>query len=770
MKFIQFASKPRRIASHVCLRLLVVSLAGLLLALAAPASRAETTLTCTSVSPGGNWSATATWDCGRVPAAGDAVVIAAGHTVTIDTDTAALASLTVDGVLQFDATGVGRTATVNGDITVNSGDSLTVASSGVATTHSLIVGGNLSNAGTLDARPTSSNVIDVTFNKSGDQTITNTGTLTFNKVVLSKGSAANRVLASGNISVGGGAADFDPANGTWEQTSGTLSKSSGNIDVASSGGLAFTGSGGLSLAVNASLISAGTLTVNTSGTVAVGRGANRIEISGGTATFSAGTIDIGGRLTLSSGSVTIDGATILVDPQKASSLGGTNDVFSAAGAASVTMSGGSITIVDPNANADTGAEIALTAGTGAKTFSGGTIYLGDGVSSSAGGDAFEIDTGGVSLANLTVRNQQGGAGRTVQLINNALSLSGSLVIESGGALDANGQNISLHGDWTNSGTFTAGTGTVTFAGSATQTIGGAATTAFNNLTVNSSATVIVPLSNQPTVEAALTNNGNLQQSRTVGGSTTPFLWITNAGATVSKYFGMDLTGTSLGSTTVTISGHQTTCPHVAAGSYPVQRCYLVIPGAAGSAAPAVFYYEYSELQTAKGQDPANLYVWKDNGDGSWTKITPSARSACTGGIQCSVTVSSLALSGGANRFVLAQYNPQAVTLENFTAMPGPAGVELVWETASELDCLGFNLYRRDAAADWRRLNPEPIPCQSPGAALAHTYHWSDQDVAPGQTYAYRLENIALDGSSHIVAESTVSTPAKQFALWLPLAF
>ncbi|NOX63085.1 MAG: hypothetical protein GXP42_14250 [Chloroflexi bacterium] len=731
-------------------------------------TRAETSLTCTSASPSGNWSAAATWDCGRVPAAGDAVVIAAGHTVTIDTDTAALASLTIDGVLQFDATGIGRTVTVNGDITVNSGDSLTVSTSGTATTHSLIVGGDISNAGVFDARPASSYVFDVTFNKAGDQTINNTGTLTFNKVILSKGSVANRVLASGNITVGGGAADFDPAIGTWEQTSGTLSKSGGNIDVASTGGLAFTGSGGLNLAVNASLISAGNLTINTTGTVAVGRGANRLEISGGTATLSAGTIDIGGRLRLGGGSTTIDGATILIDPQKTSALGGTNDVFSAAGAANITMSGGSITIVDPNANADTGAEIALTAGTGVKTFSGGTIYLGDGVSASAGGDAFEIDSDGVSLANLTIRNQQGGAGRTVQLLNSALSLSGSLTIESGGALDANGQNMSLHGDWTNDGSFTAGAGTVTFAGSAAQIIAGSVSTAFNNLAVNSSATVSVPLANQPTVEGTLTNNGNLRQTRTVGASTTPFLWLTNATASISKYFGMDLAGSSLGSTTVTISGHHSACPNVANGSYPVQRCYLVAPGSAGTVGPVVFYYEYSELQTAKGQDPAKLFVWKDNGDGSWTKITPSARSACSGGIQCSVSVNSLTLSSGSNRFVLAQYNPQSVTLENFTAIAHPEGVELVWETVSELDCLGFNLDRRKPTGEWRRLNPEPILCQSPGAAQAHTYRWLDDAVAPGQTYFYRLTHIGLDGVRQIVGEVEVSTISRSIFLWLPL--
>lgn len=725
--------------------------------------------TCTSAATG-NWSAVATWDCGHVPTTGDTVVIASGHTITVDADTATLSSLTVAGTLQFDSTGVGRTLSVTGNLTVNSGGVLDIGTTGSSTIHSMLLGGDLSNAGTFDAEPVGTHVIEITFNKTGDQNVSNTGTMTFNKITMSKGSVSNRVIASGDMTVGSGAADFDPTDGTWEQTSGILSKSGGNIDVSATGGLVFSGSGSLDMAVNASLITNGILTVNTSGSVSIGHGNNRLEVSNGTAAFTAGTINIGGRLTLDGGSTVIDGADIRIDPQGSNSLTGSNDVFSATGTATVTMSSGSLTIVDPNANVDNGQEINLTAGSGTKSLTGGVIYLGDGVSNSAGGDAFEIDSGGISLANLTINDQKGGANRTVQLVSSALSLSDSLTIASGGTLDANGQNINLQGDCTNNGAFTSSTGTVTFDGTATQTIGGTIATAFNDLSINNGATVIVPSASQPTVEGAVTNNGTLQQTRTIGSTATSFLYLQNQGSNADKYRGIDLSGLSVDAT-VSVAGHQSTCPRVSANSYPVQRCYTISPNV-GGAATTVFYYEYSELQAAKGQDPATLYVWQDNGDGSWTKVTPDSRSTCASGdVGCSVAVNSLSLGAGNNQYVLAHYDPQSVQLEYFSAVAQRGFVLISWQTVSELNHFGFNLYRRQAPGDvWQRLNANLILSPSPGSPEGRFYRWNDAAALPGASYVYRLDDVDLNGIDQTVATLLFYNPLPEtnYPLWIPL--
>src|SRR5439155_15036361 len=109
-------------------------------------------------------------------------------------------------------------------------------------------------------------------------------------------------------------------------------------------------------------------------------------------------------------------------------------------------------IVDSLSATGAGREI-LLGGTGTKTFSGGTISLGDGTSSTAAStDGFEVVTSGVALNNLVVANQQGGSNRTVNLGNvqgaaaaSDLTLNGNLTINSGGTLNANvgvGSNIS----------------------------------------------------------------------------------------------------------------------------------------------------------------------------------------------------------------------------------------------------------------------------------------------------------------------------------------
>jgi hypothetical protein len=61
-----------------------------------------------------------------------------------------------------------------------------------------------------------------------------------------------------------------------------------------------------------------------------------------------------------------------------------------------------------------------------------------------------------------------------------VNVAGSLVILSG-TLDANDSNISVGGDWTNSGTFSPGTSTVRFTGDSNSTIAGTTATTFHNL-------------------------------------------------------------------------------------------------------------------------------------------------------------------------------------------------------------------------------------------------------------------------------------------------
>lgn len=110
------------------------------------------------------------------------------------------------------------------------------------------------------------------------------------------------------------------------------------------------------------------------------------------------------------------------------------------------------------------------------------------------------------------------------------------------------------------------------------------------------------------------------------------------------------------------------------------------------------------------------------------------------------------MTGGA--FVLTsgywsrQLDPAlAVTLESFTAEAQPSSILLRWVTVSEVDNLGFNLYRADTpTSEPMLMNPELIPSQSPGGGGA-SYEWADEFVIQGNSYFYWLESLGIQGNS-----------------------
>ena len=72
-------------------------------------------------------------------------------------------------------------------------------------------------------------------------------------------------------------------------------------------------------------------------------------------------------------------------------------------------------------------------------------------------------------------------------------------------------------------------------------------------------------------------------------------------------------------------------------------------------------------------------------------------------------------------------------------------MRVAWETASELDNAGFNLYRSTVAeGDAVKLNAALIPAQG-GPTQGASYSYDDADVTPGTTYYYTLEDVDLNG-------------------------
>jgi len=90
----------------------------------------------------------------------------------------------------------------------------------------------------------------------------------------------------------------------------------------------------------------------------------------------------------------------------------------------------------------------------------------------------------------------------------------------------------------------------------------------------------------------------------------------------------------------------------------------------------------------------------------------------------------------------------AVELAAFDAAPQDNGVLLTWETASEVDNLGFNIYRADAQVGALiKINPNLIPAKNLGSSMGAAYSFLDDSAVPGATYYYWLEDLDMSGAS-----------------------
>ncbi len=165
----------------------------------------------------GAWNADSTWTGGIVPSVHSNVVIAAGHTVTLNTTSAECNDLSLNGSnakLRFAVDGTGTGLTVFGNLLISNGALLRVESrapAGAANSyveHQLTLYGNLTNSGTLDLRGgsttggTSTGVL-TTFAGSGNSVVSlksrtyQASVEEFNGVTINKSGVGKVIIASG---------------------------------------------------------------------------------------------------------------------------------------------------------------------------------------------------------------------------------------------------------------------------------------------------------------------------------------------------------------------------------------------------------------------------------------------------------------------------------------------------------------------------------------------------------------------------------------------
>ncbi len=102
------------------------------------------------------------------------------------------------------------------------------------------------------------------------------------------------------------------------------------------------------------------------------------------------------------------------------------------------------------------------------------------------------------------------------------------------------------------------------------------------------------------------------------------------------------------------------------------------------------------------------------------------------------------------------YVPTLAVLSSFKAYEEDNRVVVEWETVSEVGTLGFDLYRKDAAAgEFEKLNEKILP-----GLLVHsqggTYRYTDDKAVSGETYTYKLIEKECRGKARVHGPFTVT--------------
>ena len=128
-------------------------------------------------------------------------------------------------------------------------------------------------------------------------------------------------------------------------------------------------------------------------------------------------------------------------------------------------------------------------------------------------------------------------------------------------------------------------------------------------------------------------------------------------------------------------------------------------------------------------------------------------STATGFVEC----------GSAPTVLLGNYRepPTAIDLVSFTAEPDAPGVTLTWETGTEIDNAGFNLYRAASeSGPYAKVNAALIAAQGDAVSGA-SYSFTDNPGAG--TFYYKLEDVDYYGASthHGPVQVTLAPPFRR---------
>jgi hypothetical protein len=113
-------------------------------------------------------------------------------------------------------------------------------------------------------------------------------------------------------------------------------------------------------------------------------------------------------------------------------------------------------------------------------------------------------------------------------------------------------------------------------------------------------------------------------------------------------------------------------------------------------------------------------------------------------------------------------NPTPVKLVNFRASSTAKGIQINWQSAQEIDLVGFNLLRAETLDRPQvKINPQLIPGINPGQLPGNDYQYLDETAETGKEYYYWIEWV---GDSYSELYGPLTTRLFPFIFWIPIGF
>jgi len=657
--------------------------------------------------------------------------------------------------------------------------------------------------------------IVIVFDSTTDQAIQGLAhDQTFRSIVVNK--ASGSVVVGGSTStltIYGGlhlaAGTFNEGTAQYIYIGGNLRKNSSATFTPTSGTVVFNGSGAQQIMGSATAHTFHHLTVDkTGGKLSVAGSATAVTVNGNitlnTDTFEAGTaadIYVAGDWTAANGKFSPGTGTVHFNGSGAQNINGSATNYNFYNL--IVNNGGATLAFDNNDTMTLGGQLTFTSG---RLFAGtnSTIQLLTGNWTNNGG-TFLPSTGSVIFSNTSANQYINGTASTQSFNNLKISKAGQSLIVDGSIATINvsgdyellagtfdkgtASNINIGGNFINSGTFTQGTGTVTFNGSGAQAISGSTTTTFNNLTINKSGDNLT-LNRAVNVNAALDlTSGNIVTSAAnilaLGASAT-----SNEGSAASFVAGpIKKTGNTnfvfpIGKGTkwrrAGVSDITTVTTELTAEYFdtpysdtvtvhgglvkPGSREYWDIDRTVTSDAVKIrLYWEDAAASGIHNCDFLTIAHWKNS---RWEEepAVADGGSVCSGAGAGSIVTTGTVASFSPFGFGSLGGGSLPVKLTDLSAKAVAKTIKLEWTTATEVNNKGFELER---STDGEHFSNIGWVSGNGTTTETISYSFDDKNVLANTVYYYRLRQIDFDGASEytkMVSASTTENVTGEF-IW-----